>query len=528
MNHFPLSTGACRGCLGLLCLAVCGVLAWGAGHASAAGAEVAADATDFWIASPLPGPGDGVVVNHRHRTDPSGLLRRVQRVGGRLSRPGLAAGGGRLWMVYESGAVRSLRRSGAGGTARFRFRALVERGLPEGTRPERLWANERTLWVLERRAGAGGEVDKGDDGAAGGAARRLLRLGAGLGDGWEAIPLPEGLGGDGGDPVWMGGPVRHGAPHLVSPGRGAEAGELRVYTRRENGRWSTQGLPGPPGKPVDGVKRIEGQWVAWRRVKGEAKVSVFLLRGQGAVELGAIRVPLRAEEATVDLVAHQEMLALVGVPREGEPFWSRVDVRGHIMPAEALAPREPNPFMEAADHLVLVGVLLLATVVMFICWRRDPAGVRIELPASLVPASIGARYGAGVLDLLPPAGASMLVYGIGPEALLEHWPGHSGGWMAAAPGATVIGLFALYTLFFEFFWGRTPGKALLGLRVAGFRGEPARFPQVLVRNLMKVFELVAWLLLLMPLLSPWRQRLGDLVARTLVVTDAPPQREEEF
>ena len=92
------------------------------------------------------------------------------------------------------------------------------------------------------------------------------------------------------------------------------------------------------------------------------------------------------------------------------------------------------------------------------------------------------------------------------------------GWVA-------IGLFVLYTLVLEWFTGSTPGKKLMGLRVANLDGARPRAWQVIVRSLLKAFDLIAPLLLVLPLLSPHRQRLGDLIARTLVVEPKDSQED---
>jgi uncharacterized RDD family membrane protein YckC len=81
--------------------------------------------------------------------------------------------------------------------------------------------------------------------------------------------------------------------------------------------------------------------------------------------------------------------------------------------------------------------------------------------------------------------------------------------------------------------GRTPGKALLGLRVLDAEGAPASFRQHLLRGLF--FVLDAFLLLPAPIglvlvaASRRHQRLGDVVAGTLVVRDEQAlERGEPF
>jgi uncharacterized RDD family membrane protein YckC len=94
-----------------------------------------------------------------------------------------------------------------------------------------------------------------------------------------------------------------------------------------------------------------------------------------------------------------------------------------------------------------------------------------------------------------------------------------GGWHLTV--AMVIG--APYYLLSEVAFGRTVGKALLGLKVASLEGHFSR-RRVLVRNLVRVlwaFPILGGYLLPMDAILIWmtsrHQSLGDLVAGTTVV-----------
>lgn len=83
-----------------------------------------------------------------------------------------------------------------------------------------------------------------------------------------------------------------------------------------------------------------------------------------------------------------------------------------------------------------------------------------------------------------------------------------------------------YAMTLEWRWnGQTVGKRLLRLRVVDARGLRLTFAQVVVRNLMRVIDSLPALYAvggLAALISPHRQRLGDLAADTVVVITAPP------
>lgn len=79
---------------------------------------------------------------------------------------------------------------------------------------------------------------------------------------------------------------------------------------------------------------------------------------------------------------------------------------------------------------------------------------------------------------------------------------------------------AFYFLAFEIFMnGQTPGKKMLGMRVRNMNGGKPGISQYLIRWLFRLFEAV---LLFIPVISmarsPYDQRLGDIVAGTIVVS----------
>jgi uncharacterized RDD family membrane protein YckC len=89
---------------------------------------------------------------------------------------------------------------------------------------------------------------------------------------------------------------------------------------------------------------------------------------------------------------------------------------------------------------------------------------------------------------------------------------------------TVLAYFAAqigYGMMCEWFWrGQTVGKRVLRLRVVDARGLRLQFNQVALRNLIRVLDALPAFYLVggtASLLSPRAQRLGDLVANTIVV-----------
>ena len=168
---------------------------------------------------------------------------------------------------------------------------------------------------------------------------------------------------------------------------------------------------------------------------------------------------------------------------------------------------------------VCLGVAVVLSVVMprYRTVRHDAA------TGSVAYAPVWRRAVAQVVDaaiLLGPtvAGyASMFSMFDDPEAFGPGRVFASMGLMLGGFAWAVAGMVAIS--FVEGRWGITPGKALVGIRTLGTDLEPCGFGRALLRNVLTVVDgffnfLVG--LMLVALTEQW-QRLGDLVARTVVV-----------
>lgn len=81
----------------------------------------------------------------------------------------------------------------------------------------------------------------------------------------------------------------------------------------------------------------------------------------------------------------------------------------------------------------------------------------------------------------------------------------------------------LYFILFETIWnGQTPGKRAAGIRVIRSTGEAVTFSNVLVRNILRIVDLLPatyTIGVLTILISKNRQRVGDMVANTVVIRE---------
>ena len=524
--------------------------------------EATGDGSNLWVVKPT--SDKQIVILHGHHVADEPTLYRAQMLNGRLAQYGVASTHNQLWLVYDNFIVQSIRAILPTEPAIWQFKRRSEPSLPKGVKLLGLAVGRHGTWALVRVEDSGTleSIDipapapasvplldaldnaKGDlpglspvlDGdpevkhldpqalatvkRGVPAADRLLRL---SGHGWAKVPLP---------PDW-----HHGAPARIVMGRPtstkpllvsalAEAGSraLRVYHPTETG-WDRYHHTLDEGHFQ--IAAIGQRLVVAQQLNRENQLGVRLLlvrpellQELGVVEFGDIVGPSWA-------LVHIEGPSPVGVLawtgntiRLRQINWEGVGTPPQGTTATRLYERVRRPWSGSISQLVLLVVLSIATVIMFVFWRRDPNWNRLELPGQIALADLSRRGIASIIDLAPSFVLIFLIYGMTPAQLLHHhWPGRSNQVDQMVPGAIAIGLYLTITFICELFTGRTFGKKLFGLRVTTLTGERPNRWQVLIRNVMKCFELTAWFLLILPAIVPSRQRLGDIVARTVVVSN---------
>src|SRR5690606_24806600 len=139
---------------------------------------------------------------------------------------------------------------------------------------------------------------------------------------------------------------------------------------------------------------------------------------------------------------------------------------------------------------------------------HTPEGVALRLPAAgPVPRAL-----AWLIDLSIRSGLLLLAATV--FALLGR----------AGMGLYLVLLFLVvwaYPVVFEATWhGQTPGKRAMGLRVVSADGAPVGWMASFLRNLMRTVDMLPFgyaFGLASGLVDRWGRRLGDVVARTMVV-----------
>jgi uncharacterized RDD family membrane protein YckC len=190
---------------------------------------------------------------------------------------------------------------------------------------------------------------------------------------------------------------------------------------------------------------------------------------------------------------------------------------------------EPTAAQGNADLLIQIGAFVVAMVMMMLFYRRAPRGHQLDLPERVVLAGYGRRAAAGLVDLLPGFWLAGVLYDTTIGETLLYWPGNGVAKVIPAmrPGFVVIVVTVAHTTLFELLFARSLGKWFTGLYVADFTGKPATPGPAFVRAISRVFDLFAPLMLVLVVISPARQRLGDILARTIVVTREPETSEQK-
>jgi len=338
-------------------------------------------------------------------------------------------------------------------------------------------------------------------------------------------------------------------PTLVTLTHRAHAQTRRVDVFR----WQTAGDPAWESESYTSQARVpdarfeilsvESQLVlAELNREGEVPTALLtVLRGGKTLPVGRMSLQGPAPQAwsllglgnTAALIAWTPVSRSQDTPHPGYGLtWTRMDLRGNTLHAPAdLTVKTRSAMDDIAQYAGLVFVVVLASVLMLAFWRRDSDWNRLQLPDGLVVADLGRRVLAAGIDLAPGLLGVMFYFGLSIDELTYRWPGNGlvRTFQQMLPGLLVIAVFVGHSTLSELFFARTLGKAVTGLRTTKLDGTRPKAWQLLVRGLMKILDMLpfAWLLLILPVIAPHRQRLGDLVGRTVVVSDAPKEESAD-
>ncbi len=187
------------------------------------------------------------------------------------------------------------------------------------------------------------------------------------------------------------------------------------------------------------------------------------------------------------------------------------------VPAPAVPPEERQFHWLSALAAAMLMIVLLNSIRHRIAIAPDAlasAGIKL--------APHGLRLLAGTIDALPLIGTMAIV-------LMRSGDGGPPSTEALAamsyPFYISGAVYLLHTLVSELSWGWTIGKRVCGLRVLAIDGSAPGPRAIVLRNLLRVIDLTMFFPLLLVLISPLRQRVGDVAAETLVVFGEPVKKD---
>lgn len=184
-----------------------------------------------------------------------------------------------------------------------------------------------------------------------------------------------------------------------------------------------------------------------------------------------------------------------------------------------------KPLTSRGVRITVQYVLLIGVLMIVFLWRRDC----LVQPARLMPGQVSASLSRRALALVIDLMVSMPAWVV---AVYEMWQGEVGStsvYEYLAEGARhmpdsmywsppVVGLvYGVYAALFEVIKGATAGKLILGLFVVNDQGARPSAGRIVARNAARVVEFMLVPIVLLIVLTPSRQRLGDILARTVVV-----------
>lgn len=178
----------------------------------------------------------------------------------------------------------------------------------------------------------------------------------------------------------------------------------------------------------------------------------------------------------------------------------------------------------------MISLVVAGGIVLLVYWRRrDHINLPAALPRGLVVADLGRRGLAAVIDMLP---AGLIVGAVWHAPLSEYydawWASYASRDSAPPTGDPLLWASICFALIyggwcaaFELLWSASPGKRLLRCAVVTESAEKPTPFQIATRHAARVVELFPllqyWPFLLLLFMTRNRQRLGDLLAHTIVV-----------
>jgi uncharacterized RDD family membrane protein YckC len=197
--------------------------------------------------------------------------------------------------------------------------------------------------------------------------------------------------------------------------------------------------------------------------------------------------------------------------------------------------RRDTPFYSSLALIIII-TLLAASLWQY---QYRPGGSAAMKKKQLHVARVTKRIVAMLIDfgisVIVVLVISQLINGTSDQDALDtiqRWFEQWINWQTMINSPDLLLVIALYTVSVtigELIGGRSIGKAVMHLKVVTMDGNPPPVGAILIRNVIRIFEMTTGILLIFMLINENRQRLGDLFARTIVidtsVAPTPPKQK---
>jgi uncharacterized RDD family membrane protein YckC len=268
------------------------------------------------------------------------------------------------------------------------------------------------------------------------------------------------------------------------------------------------------GVPVGSSQALHGGWI---NTDGKAEVE---FHGIAAMPLAGAGSGLTPDEVAVGSSEN----SIVAVVSHDDGMKELVfDSRGKSLGGGPVAPAGPRRDVQIGQNIAMVLLALMLTLSVW-QWRQKP--VPLTLPAGRMIAPLHLRALAFGLDAVLPYVAVLLITGewasSGYVGTLRNWLGVLANPEELAQATDLymfLGIYLGHVMLGELIFHRSLGKMLVGLEIVTLEGKVPTAGAMVVRNLVRVPECVVGVVVLYMMMSERRQRLGDLMARTVVVAE---------
>jgi len=298
-----------------------------------------------------------------------------------------------------------------------------------------------------------------------------------------------------------------------------KSGVIQVLQLNDANEWVERGLISPKIEPrffeILSVDARPAVWVA--DATGPGLLSFWMgsefappteLTPKRSLDAKSVRAAIYAKGNIREIVLNDPKVFEQCYRPDGSPSSDFTEL------AQPHLPVAPVSNLPSTLLMVALAVLILASM------RRgeveDPVALR-SLSVRLAP--IGTRMLAALIDLAPVIAAGIyLQIRYNDEGMTSE--------DVAWPLVLAVGLYLVHTTILELLTARSAGKFICGLKVVSMDGSEASTIAILLRNLLRAVDLFPLFpLAIMISFTPLRQRVGDITAKTIVISTRAPARE---